>query len=69
VEFLRGAREMAVAGDRLDGSQLPKLHSNDRRTRLLPCKPSIASLNSSGHPRSMTAGDTRTEPLRTLTDA
>jgi hypothetical protein len=36
VELLRGAREMAEAGHRLDGSQLPKLHSNDRRTRSLP---------------------------------
>jgi hypothetical protein len=36
VELLRGAGEMAMAGDRLHGSELPELHTNDRRTRLIP---------------------------------
>ena len=35
VELVRGAREVAVPGHRLDRSKLPKLHPNDRRTRSL----------------------------------
>jgi hypothetical protein len=34
VELRRGAREMAVPRHRLNASQLPKLHANDRKTRL-----------------------------------
>ena len=35
VELLRGAREVTVPRHRLDASQLPELHANDRRTRSL----------------------------------
>jgi hypothetical protein len=36
AQLLRGTREVAVPGHRLDGSQLPELHRNDRRRRSLP---------------------------------
>jgi hypothetical protein len=36
VKLFRGAREVPVAGHRLDGSQLPKLHRKDRKSRSLP---------------------------------
>jgi hypothetical protein len=35
VELFGRAGEMAVTGDRFDALELPKLHANDRRTRLL----------------------------------
>ena len=35
MEFLRGAREVTVPRHRLDASQLPQLHTNERRPRSL----------------------------------
>ena len=53
AELFRGAGEVAVSSHRLDSSQLPELHGNNRRTRSLPCELCIASLDTSGHPRPM----------------